>query len=295
MDRREIDLFEQDIRALLARSLEGETTNSHLHEEILISMTAGELPSGARAGVDAHLVACRHCATQLVELREELRSDEETLAGCSSSPGPPGRCFHDPIGPLSRGQEKEKRLRGSRRRVCRIGRERGWLWSSIEALGVVAIIAVGGLIAWRAGALEFGVRPIPDAVPETTEVLQPRGLSEARVEIAEPAIESALQGMIDDLGRLDAYPAWRAIAYGIGLLNRYGVPLESPVLSFEATEIYIVHAGDTWQSIAEDTLGDEALWPILVLLNREWAIEQDLPEGAVIRIPLSAGEEGGAP
>lgn len=295
MNRREIDPFEQDIRALLAHSLEGGPADLHLDDEVLILMAAGGLPDKARAGVDAHLVFCRRCASRLAELRRELRNDEQSLAASSPLLGPPGGRVHDSIRLPHQVWWRRKHVRGTSRTACRICSERGWRFKPAWLLAAAAIVAIGLLAAWRAGALEFGMRPAPDAGPETTELLQPRGSAEEPVGIAAPLIELELPRMIDDLGRFDGYPAWRAIAYGIGLLNRYGVPLESPLLSFEATTIYVVRRGETWPEIAATTLGDEALWPVLVLLNEEWVTDRELSEGAVVRIPLAAVEDEVAP
>lgn len=160
----------------------------------------------------------------------------------------------------------------------------------MEVLGAVAIVAIGVLIAWLAGGLQFGARPVAD-------VLQARGSSEAHVELSAALDQSTLQQMIDDLSRIESYPTWRAIAYGVGLLNRYGVPLDAPGLTFEGATVHLVRPGDTWTSIAEEKLGDGDLWPILVLLNQEIAEElsEELIVGTVVRVPLLHQEGESSP
>ncbi len=278
MNRTDLGLFEQEVRALAARSVEGKPTQHHLDETILISLIAGELRSEACAKVDAHLVVCRDCARRFAVLREELRKDEEVL---ESNPPP-----H-----LSKLLEH---LRADPQSVERGDSfPRRFSWGRVAKYGLVAAMLAAFLVAWRGDMFQAEDGSI--GAPTRLEILQPRGVAEAIVDAARERSEFTAEQLISDLEQLGSYPSWRAIAHGIGLLNRYGVALDSPKLAFEGTTIHIVHVGDTWQSIAADALGDESLWPILVLLNREWAVEKDLSDGAVLRIPQSVPEGELAP
>ncbi|MEW5825426.1 MAG: zf-HC2 domain-containing protein [Candidatus Bipolaricaulota bacterium] len=84
------------------------------------------------------------------------------------------------------------------------------------------------------------------------------------------------------------YPAFRAAAYTIGLLRKYGVPLEAPSLAFRSATIYIAEPGDTWERVAERALGDPALWPIVLLLNLDLSPDGAfVPPGTYLRVPHS--------
>lgn len=98
---------------------------------------------------------------------------------------------------------------------------------------------------------------------------------------------------VRDVQAYQAYPAHRAAAYTIGLLRRYGVPLDAPALAFASATVYVAEPGDTWELVAERTLGDAALWPIVVLLNLELTSDGAfVPAGTYVRVPRPAVEEG---
>ncbi len=281
MSRREVRLFEKEVRALLERSLNEQPGDPHLDEEVLLLTAGGELPDRMRAGVDAHLVACRGCSERLARLRGELCGDEETLPAME-----PRKGYTDGSAWRSwRTQVTDSHPWAWIAWASRIHRKRRTLWKTIEVLGAVAIVVVAVLLAWQTGGLEFGIHRPEEADPTETEIAQARGVTATGFIESDVPDDVTLQRMIEDLARIETYPTWRAIAHGIGLLNAYGVPLDAPALGFEAITVHIVQAGDTWQSIASATLGDEALWPVLVLLNREWVIDSDLAEGVVVRVP----------
>jgi len=281
MSRRETRLFEKELRVLLERSLSGQPAEPHLDDEVLIMTAGGELPKDMRARVDAHLVVCPSCLQRITRLRDELRGDEEALAGAALIEPQSESVGRSVLGGWweLHGEPSPRRWLGW---AFRISRERRALW---RMTGAIAMIVIVILLAWRTGGLEFGIHR-----PEETDT-GATGIVQARGAVVSDSVQSALlddltpQRMIDDLARIEAYPTWRAIAHGISLLSGYGVPLDAPVLAFEGTTVHIVRAGDTWQSIAAATLGDEALWPVLVLLNREWVVDRNLVEGGVVRVP----------
>jgi hypothetical protein len=98
--------------------------------------------------------------------------------------------------------------------------------------------------------------------------------------------------LVAELKRYEGYPPHRAAVYTIGLLNRYGVPLGSTELAFSSADVHTTQPGDTWESVARETLGDPALWPIIVLFNLEWTEAGEfVPVGTVLRVPRIS-EEG---
>ena len=94
------------------------------------------------------------------------------------------------------------------------------------------------------------------------------------------------QGLVRALHAFDEYPPHRAAAYTIGLLRQVGVPLSSAAMAFDAATIYIAESGDTWETVAVKTLGDDALWPMVVLLNLELTTDGEfVPPGTYLRVP----------
>jgi hypothetical protein len=67
---------------------------------------------------------------------------------------------------------------------------------------------------------------------------------------------------------------WLFAALVIGYLRLYNVPLWEPAVaasySPETRDEIRLQAGDTWAMLAESHLGNRDLWPLLILLNRDW-------------------------
>jgi nucleoid-associated protein YgaU len=96
---------------------------------------------------------------------------------------------------------------------------------------------------------------------------------------------------------------WLFAALVMGYLRLHNIPLWQPaVASLYSTTTrtkHVVQDGDTWSSLASTYLGDAALWPLLMLLNRDLVTIRGakLETGRTIYIGdaawLEAGPEGG--
>ena len=163
--------------------------------------------------------------------------------------------------------------------------------------------AIGGAWAGRillrhvgVAAVVFSVVALSLALSESPESTSLTGRNAAptvrSAVVAQPETLSTApaaldpQSLVRALHAFDGYPPNRAAAYTIGLLRQYGVPLTSAALAFDAAIVYVAEAGDTWESVAETSLGDAALWPMVVLLNMELTKDGEfVPPGTYLRVP----------
>lgn len=156
----------------------------------------------------------------------------------------------------------------------------------LRHVGVASVVLLVVAAAFVAGDRAPSREPLP------TTAGGARGVPGAR---PAAAIASELDArlLVQALHAFGGYPPHRAAAYTIGLLNKYGVPLGSSALAFRAATVCVAEPGDTWESIAAKTLGDSALWPIVVLLNLELTKEGEfVPAGTTLRVPQPLPTEG---
>jgi|GEM_PF-2854961 len=87
-------------------------------------------------------------------------------------------------------------------------------------------------------------------------------------------------------GIQDEHP-WQQTGIVIGRLRSAGVHLWSDALAFDELAPYRVLDDDaTWQSIAQKVLGEEDLWPIILLLNLdEHETGENPPPGSLLSVP----------
>lgn len=85
---------------------------------------------------------------------------------------------------------------------------------------------------------------------------------------------------------------WLFAALVVGYLRLHGVPLSEPgvaaLYSTQTRDWVTTRAGDTWMSLAQAYAGNAELWPLLVLLNREWVEKRGLglEAGRLAQVPL---------
>jgi nucleoid-associated protein YgaU len=83
---------------------------------------------------------------------------------------------------------------------------------------------------------------------------------------------------------------WQRALLLSSFLESKGLHLPSTA-TVDRVEAYTAQAGDTWESVAKEQLGDPSLWPILWLLNAEEASSQsDLSPGRSILVPRGSRE-----
>ena len=112
-----------------------------------------------------------------------------------------------------------------------------------------------------------------------------RGLPQEQLP-PELRLEDTPQAILQAIDLFSGYPPSRAMAMSIGFLRAVGVPLGEGGAAFERVDTYVTQPGDSWESVAGRFLGTEALWPILILLNRERTERGEFPPvGTVLRVP----------
>lgn len=90
----------------------------------------------------------------------------------------------------------------------------------------------------------------------------------------------------------DVLDPWFFSALVIGYLRLHNVPLWEPgvaaLFSTQTRDTVVVQEGNSWESLAAEHVGNEQLWPLLWLLNREWVTRRgiELDVGYQIWVPL---------
>jgi len=110
------------------------------------------------------------------------------------------------------------------------------------------------------------------------------------------APSASLTGSIDALSaaeldeaveRFREMPTGRGIAFAISFLHQAGFDFTEQIVGFTSQRTYLPQADGSWTSIAASQLGDEALWPLLFLLNEDVADGPEAPRsGVLLRIPV---------
>ena len=81
---------------------------------------------------------------------------------------------------------------------------------------------------------------------------------------------------------------WLFAALVLGYLRLHNVPLWEPgvaaLYSTQTRDVVITEEGDSWKSLAAEYAGNEQLWPLLWLLNREWIEKRGISLDAGRRI-----------
>jgi nucleoid-associated protein YgaU len=157
----------------------------------------------------------------------------------------------------------------------------------LRHMGVAALVVSIIALTIAMGRQPLDVREKPTATSHVA-----RGTASETAVPAAPSLLDA-QTLVRSLHAFDNYPPNRAAAYTIGLLREYGVPLSSTALAFRAATILVTEPGDTWESAAAKSLGDPALWPMIVLLNLEKTQDGEfVPPGTYLRVPQLSLVEG---
>jgi nucleoid-associated protein YgaU len=266
------DFIEQSLRSEVAPS----TFASHPELEDFMRLISGDTPPDAREEVAAHLALCVPCRKRWHKLAEAVKRQEQALLASARYPT------------LSALAEKSSQ----RPWLSQVGdyiaqRMRSFVpaWSLAGALGTAVVAAVVCLcVLLPPAAREWGRQarhtdlngetvtkdiPVPDIVPQ-------------------PASWDTPEALVKGVNAMAQYPLSRAIAEAIGQLRAEGVPLglEGVAFTHDQVRLYTVHEGDSWGSIAGTSLGSEALWPLIVLLNAAQYPDGQLPHaGASIRVP----------
>ena len=100
-----------------------------------------------------------------------------------------------------------------------------------------------------------------------------------------------LSGEVQQLRNQIGSSSWTGNTIANGLGTSRGITAQDlTTLDWENPRAYVVEAGEDWQEIAQNELGDERLWPLLWLYNREIVPADASPKaGTTIHLPTPYG------
>ena len=266
-ETRNRDVFE----SMLFETLSYETTpmggRCTYSAEMFIASLAGELNQSEEDRLSAHLLVCLDCAKEYARLERSLWQDEEKLFAQARVPS------------LAEQATREKRSWNLLASVFPIGQ---YGTRSLFALATAALVIALAVII----PLHYLPGRAP-AIITADEQMVPKGDSTI-APTTEVVAELTPESLVDKLDSMACYEPWRATAFVIGYLRSSGVPLDSATLAFDHQTTYTTVESDTWQTVAEKTLGDASLWPIIVLLNHNRTQHGEFPPaGTMLRVPAT--------
>jgi hypothetical protein len=251
--------FEERLFDTLSGEIEPQLGETHLGDGELRRLVRGRAHLGEFERSGVHLTTCAECRARLYALRRTEESSRWRHA--ANFARTTAQRFHTCPG---------------------IGR------IVLRHVGVVAvvlsIVAISIAVGDRTGTADSAA-PVKSLARGTASPVA--GTPSTLSDPLDP------QGLVRALHAFDEYPPHRAAAYTIGLLRQVGVPLSSAAIAFDAATIYVAESGDTWETVAVKTLGDGALWPMVVLLNLELTTDGEfVPPGTYLRVPKTIPLEG---
>lgn len=251
--------FEERLFDTLSGEIEPQVGETHLGDGELRRLVRGRAYLGEFERSGVHLTTCAECRARLYAMRRAAES--------------------------SRWRHVAKFARAT---AERLHRRPGIGLAVLRHVGVVAvvlsIVAISVALGDRTGTAD-SVAPAKSLARGTASPVAatPSTLSDSL----------DARGLVRALHAFDEYPPNRAAAYTIGLLRQIGVPLSSAAIAFDAATSYVAEAGDTWETVAVKTLGDGALWPMVVLLNLERTTDGEfVPPGTYLFVPKTIPLEG---
>lgn len=274
--------FEAHINRMLRQEREPTEHSGHPDPAEMLEALGGDLPDDRRAQLVAHVTSCPPCAKRWNELSRLVEEEVASLERRARVPS---------LQQLVREQHKVSPRAGIRERVA------AW-WTTLFPQPVLrpalayAATAVTAVVITLLVATPFIRQPgvQPDDLLAFT-----KSADENDVWVSIPGVTvkpitvgtEELRAIVDVAEGIDA--AWQRTLYVTGELERYGVRIPDS-LDLATTTAYVVREDDTWRSIAEETLGEVELWPLLFLLNADRLPTDDEPEpGTELAIPDHKG------
>lgn len=137
----------------------------------------------------------------------------------------------------------------------------------------LAILLPPALAKWREGRATSYEHVLRQGLPPSEEAVEV--VSSVGAEDFSAFLRSTAPSFSDPYG-----DPWLFAALVIGYLRLHNVPLWEPAVatlySTQTRDQVRTKPGDTWSTLAATHLGDANLWPLLVLLNREWTMKRGL-------------------
>ena len=269
-ETRKQDVFE----SMLFDTLSYETTpmggRCTYSAETFIASLAGDLNQSEEDRLSAHLLVCPSCADEYARLERSLRQEEERLLTQARVPS------------LAERAARKKRnwsLLASAFPIGQYGTRSLLVLVTAALLITLAVIIPLHYLPGRA-----------PAIITADEQMVPKGDS-TTAPTTEVVAEFTPESLVDRLDSMAGYEPWRATAFVIGYLRSSGVPLHSAALAFERQTTYTAVGSDTWRTVAQKTLGDADLWPIIILLNHNRTQHGEFPPaGTMLRVPATQDE-----
>lgn len=145
-----------------------------------------------------------------------------------------------------------------------------------------AILLPPTLVTWRAGSVTSYSALLRNGVPASP-------VPRAALDIDASDYVAFLSESAPSTSDSDP---WFFAALVIGYLRMHNVPLEelgvAALYSAQTRDWVTTRTGDTWERLADTNAGSADLWPLLLLLNREWVQKRGLTlePGRLVAVPI---------
>ncbi len=278
MPNRNLDSFEKTVGRIVQGEVEPVPYSGHIPLGVVLGLVERSLSTETEQATAAHLALCPTCRRRLQTITQGLEAQAHSLERVAE------------VGTLPR-FIAARQFRRPRVWVSAALQQVGaWLNSLYRPLPAAVLVTSAALVAAICILAPPAFREWSRA---NTAETRPTDVSSLQVKetpvpeyVSQPLSAATPQALVATIDSLSGYPYWRAAATILGLLRSAGVPLDHPSVAFEHARAYVVRPGDTWESIAQEELGESALWPLVVLLNRDATVSGEPPAlGRVLRLP----------
>lgn len=289
MDRH--DRFEELTKRVVHMETAPTAHRTHPGLDCLLDSMAGELASDSRARLAAHLATCPDCRQRLAHVREKIRRQEENLARRIREPELASALAN------RRGEVVAHEERASESWAQRLVRSlelhpvRGVAVAAVATAMVVLAVAVP-LLRIPQGGPSSRIASLSGEVENLklqVSVLNSReGTNQSSYAFPQQVTVEDMKALLDQARSIN--DEWRRALLLSSFLESKGLRLPGTA-TVDRVEAYTAQAGDTWESVAKEKLGDPSLWPILWLLNAEEASSQsELSPGKSLIVPRASHE-----
>lgn len=243
--------FERLMKETLIRETGPLPGNEHPDLSLMMGRLAGEFDGPEQSRLSAHIATCPTCSERWQKLHAALRSEQGALDAKAEV-----RDLRTLVEARSRIAVADGVFRRTRERA-RVGARHPAFVAALSGAVAIALSLAAAIPLLRGPVVATSTR-LNELTTEVLELRDQMGNSYAGITAIANSLTSSREPMADKLERYD----------------------------WEALQAYEAQPNETWQSVCRDLLGDEELWPLVWLINRNVGSPSGtLHLGEMIRLP----------
>ena len=271
---------------------------------VLLGMLTGNLSPEIQEQASVHLALCKHCAERFGELGQRLQEEQEMIVSSVKFATLPAFMAAQPSRRMRRWIDQS--LKGFFRPRRQIRVAYAWVATVLVAAAISLGVLIPRVVNLQQVAYDSTIQAdyyaarLEDSNAERARleekasllVQQEEGFA-ARVDALKHQLlekDSEIVQLQEEIAFLDVPIAeYRMpLRAAVTLPEAITVSPEEVLDAYKNAVLHRVEAGDSWESLALQYLGDASLWPILILMNRDHVEkyrDEFPPLGTLLRVP----------